>query len=53
MTAPPTTSSKINTAKAADGCDAAALAIKKGIASRQVNPKDIVALTVEHGAVAI
>jgi len=32
---------------------AAALAIKKGIASREVNPKDIVALTVEHGAVAI
>jgi hypothetical protein len=32
---------------------AAALAIKKGIASRQVNPKDVVALTIEHGAVAI
>jgi hypothetical protein len=32
---------------------AAALAIKKGIASRAVNPKDIVALTVEHGAVAV
>jgi hypothetical protein len=32
---------------------AAALAIKKGITSREVNPKDIVALTVEHGAVAI
>ena len=32
---------------------AAALAIKKRIASREVSPKDIVALTVEHGAVAI
>ena len=32
---------------------AAALAIQKGIASREVEPKDIVALTVEHGAVNI
>jgi len=32
---------------------AAALAVKKGIASRDVKPKDIVALTREHGAVDI
>lgn len=32
---------------------AAALAVKKGGPSREVNPKDIVALTVEHGAVEI
>ncbi len=32
---------------------AAALAVKKGIVSREVKPKDIVALTVEHGAVDI
>ncbi len=32
---------------------AAALAIKRGVASREVNSQDIVALTVEHGAVPI
>ena len=32
---------------------AAALAVKKGIPSREVNPRDIVALTVEHGAVPV
>ena len=32
---------------------AAALAVKKGIPSREINVKDIVALTVEHGAVPI
>ena len=32
---------------------AAALAVQKGIPSREVNAKDIVALTVEHGAVQI
>lgn len=32
---------------------AAALAIKKGITSKEVYPKDIVALTVEHGVVAV
>ncbi len=32
---------------------AAALAVKQGITSREVKPKDIVALTVEHGAVII
>jgi hypothetical protein len=32
---------------------AAALAVKLGIVSREVKPKDIVALTVEHGAVKI
>ncbi len=31
---------------------AAALAVKRGVASREVDAKDIVALTVEHGAVA-
>ena len=32
---------------------AAALAVKKGVPSREIKPKDIVALTVEHGAVPI
>ena len=32
---------------------AAALAVKKGIPSRELDVKDIVALTVEHGAVSI
>jgi hypothetical protein len=32
---------------------AAALAIKRGVASREVNSQDIVAITVEHGAVPI
>ncbi len=32
---------------------AAALAVKKVVPSREVNPKDIVALTVEHGAVEV
>ncbi|MGB9826607.1 MAG: FAD-dependent oxidoreductase [Desulfofundulus sp.] len=32
---------------------AAALAVKRGIASREVPVKDIVALTVEHGAVPV
>jgi len=32
---------------------AAALAIKKGVPSREIDAKDIVALTVEHGAVPI
>jgi hypothetical protein len=32
---------------------AAALAVKKGIPSKAVAVKDIVALTVEHGAVPI
>jgi hypothetical protein len=32
---------------------AAALAVKKGIPSREVPPRDIVALTVEHGATAL
>ncbi len=32
---------------------AAALAIKRGVASREVNSQDIVAITVEHGAVQI
>jgi len=32
---------------------AAALAVKKGIPSREINVKDIVALTAEHGAVPI
>jgi hypothetical protein len=32
---------------------AAALAVQKGIPSREVNAKDIVALTVEHGAVSL
>lgn len=32
---------------------AAALGIKRGIASRDVESKDIVALTVEHGAVKV
>jgi hypothetical protein len=32
---------------------AAALAVKKGIASRDIDVKDIVALTIEHGAVPI
>jgi hypothetical protein len=32
---------------------AAALAVKKGAPSRDIKPKDIVALTVEHGAVPI
>jgi hypothetical protein len=32
---------------------AAALAIKKGVPSREIDAKDIVALTVEHGACPI
>ena len=32
---------------------AAALAVQRGVASRDVNSKDIVALTVEHGAVPV
>ncbi|MCP4692417.1 MAG: FAD-dependent oxidoreductase [Desulfobacterales bacterium] len=32
---------------------AAALAVRKGVASREVSVKDIVALTVEHGAVEV
>jgi hypothetical protein len=32
---------------------AAALAIKRGVASREVNHQDIVALTVEHGAAPV
>ena len=32
---------------------AAALAVKRGVASRDVNSQDIVALTVEHGAVPV
>ena len=32
---------------------AAALAVKKGIPSREVNPEDILALTIEHGAVPV
>lgn len=32
---------------------AAALAVKKGVPSRQISAKDIVALTIEHGAVPI
>jgi len=32
---------------------AAALAVKKGVASREIDSKEIVALTVEHGAVAV
>ena len=32
---------------------AAALAVRQGIPSREVNPRDIVELTVEHGAVAV
>jgi hypothetical protein len=32
---------------------AAALAVKKGVPSREIDAKDIVALTVEHGAVPV
>lgn len=32
---------------------AAALAVRRGVASREINSKDIVAVTVEHGAVPI
>jgi len=32
---------------------AAALGVKKGIPSREISSKDIVALTVEHGAVPL
>ena len=32
---------------------AAALAVKSGVASRDISPSDIVSLTVEHGAVPI
>jgi hypothetical protein len=32
---------------------AAALAVKRGLSSREINSKDIVALTIEHGAVLI
>jgi hypothetical protein len=32
---------------------AAALGVQRGIPSREVNPQDIVALTVEHGAVSV
>jgi len=32
---------------------AAALAVQRGVASREINTKDIVALTVEHGAVPL
>ena len=32
---------------------AAAIAVKKGIPSREINVKDIVALTIEHGAISV
>ena len=32
---------------------AAALAVQRGVASREISSKDIIAVTVEHGAVAV
>jgi hypothetical protein len=32
---------------------AAALAVQRKIPSREISPKDVVALTVEHGAVPV